>query len=526
MLAKEWLLAYSPRKLGSPRERSHARQRLFDALEDWHVKGVIETMPVVVHLALFLFFAGLVIFVWGLDKVIGKVTLSILATTCGFYAGTVLIVPFVLSSCPYHSPMLQGLRSIWFSSGAFLNESVIGLLVLHLPWLSIFFWPVIAPLKLLDALLAFHQGKNPEDEMAERRRRHEARLDILSLAWLALESSQADEGVPEALISAIGDLSPEDWQSFDLLAVAGAEDLIVDSMNRCRSDLIPSSDDELEVPERQYQAAAVLLSRGPNGGPSYRLRRRSKLLDLMVPTTLAYARPSIIHDEHRHEHIDAPSGTSESTCGRSILMLSVDMSVLPFSLACSVWASRLPQHGLDFWMSPLQLPFPTAYLRFEASILGTLTLHPELTPNVSRQCFLLDCLSLYLSAHPLSIITQVSGENDEDSWRFAVLRFILTLLRRTPEVRPESQEPENSHTMLQSQLHKSSAYALYCALGCPSSPDNFFQNGTFTISRAQYLTHDSTAREFLELSIAELRRPDHGWNDWLIQNGLIDMVPQ
>ncbi|KAF9062529.1 hypothetical protein BDP27DRAFT_1233487, partial [Rhodocollybia butyracea] len=62
VLAKQWLRQYMSNVTGTPRERAFIRQFRFDGLEKWHVRLLIGMLPILVHLALILFLAGLVIF--------------------------------------------------------------------------------------------------------------------------------------------------------------------------------------------------------------------------------------------------------------------------------------------------------------------------------------------------------------------------------------------------------------------------------------------------------------------------------
>ncbi|KAF9060788.1 hypothetical protein BDP27DRAFT_1171953, partial [Rhodocollybia butyracea] len=62
VLAKQWLRQYMSIITGTPREQALIRQYRFDGLEKWRVQSLIGLLPTLLHLALILFFAGLVIF--------------------------------------------------------------------------------------------------------------------------------------------------------------------------------------------------------------------------------------------------------------------------------------------------------------------------------------------------------------------------------------------------------------------------------------------------------------------------------
>ncbi|KAF8132153.1 hypothetical protein K438DRAFT_1443858, partial [Mycena galopus ATCC 62051] len=106
ILAKQWLSEYelvtcSTQK--SPREQVPLRQLKFDSLGRWRVPTIIEYLPVQLILALFLFFAGLVYFVWTLNPTVAIITsfwvgvfaLAFLATT---------LLPSFFDLCAFCSP--------------------------------------------------------------------------------------------------------------------------------------------------------------------------------------------------------------------------------------------------------------------------------------------------------------------------------------------------------------------------------------------------------------------------------------
>ncbi|KAE9400051.1 hypothetical protein BT96DRAFT_660548 [Gymnopus androsaceus JB14] len=62
VLAKQWLSQYSSFVAGSPRERACIRHFRLTNFEEWRVQVIIGLLPTTLHLALFLFMVGLVIF--------------------------------------------------------------------------------------------------------------------------------------------------------------------------------------------------------------------------------------------------------------------------------------------------------------------------------------------------------------------------------------------------------------------------------------------------------------------------------
>ncbi|KAJ7343014.1 hypothetical protein DFH08DRAFT_703587, partial [Mycena albidolilacea] len=62
VLAKQWLRQYSSFIAGSARERALIRQFRYASFERWGVQLIIGLLPIILHLSLFLFMAGLVVF--------------------------------------------------------------------------------------------------------------------------------------------------------------------------------------------------------------------------------------------------------------------------------------------------------------------------------------------------------------------------------------------------------------------------------------------------------------------------------
>ncbi|KAK0225048.1 hypothetical protein EDD85DRAFT_756193, partial [Armillaria nabsnona] len=62
VLVKQWLHHYVALPSGTPRDRSFTRQFQYTGFNKWHVQVIIGLLPVLMHLALAIFFSGLVIF--------------------------------------------------------------------------------------------------------------------------------------------------------------------------------------------------------------------------------------------------------------------------------------------------------------------------------------------------------------------------------------------------------------------------------------------------------------------------------
>ena len=103
MLGKQWVNRYIRNRGGSAADKSRDRQRKLDGLEKWHFHLTIESLPVMLQLALLLLASALSLYLWTISHPIAWVIL-------GFTLfGVVLYIFFTLAAalhynCPYQTP--------------------------------------------------------------------------------------------------------------------------------------------------------------------------------------------------------------------------------------------------------------------------------------------------------------------------------------------------------------------------------------------------------------------------------------
>ncbi|KAF8885843.1 hypothetical protein CPB85DRAFT_1442034 [Mucidula mucida] len=100
VLTKQWIHQYMAMPSRSPRHRARTRQFRNDSFQKWHVPLIIGLLPVLMHLALGIFFVGLVMYLYGLS--------GIIAATLGCIAGLAFLayfssnlLPLFFPDCPY-----------------------------------------------------------------------------------------------------------------------------------------------------------------------------------------------------------------------------------------------------------------------------------------------------------------------------------------------------------------------------------------------------------------------------------------
>ncbi|KAF8918477.1 hypothetical protein CPB85DRAFT_1282256 [Mucidula mucida] len=104
VLTKQWINEYMILPSGTPRDRSRVRHFRLIGLEQWHVPLIIGLLPVLMHVALGVFFAGLIIFVCSLSRTMA----AALGAMTGVGALAYLIsnvLPLFYANCPYKTPL-------------------------------------------------------------------------------------------------------------------------------------------------------------------------------------------------------------------------------------------------------------------------------------------------------------------------------------------------------------------------------------------------------------------------------------
>lgn len=108
MLVKQWLREFLAIEWISPRERLRARHYRAPGLATWKVFEIAAALPLLLHLSLALFFAGLCVFTAAIDERIGRSTIPLICAWA-FLLITSLLSPLISPRCPYKIPLLKPL---------------------------------------------------------------------------------------------------------------------------------------------------------------------------------------------------------------------------------------------------------------------------------------------------------------------------------------------------------------------------------------------------------------------------------
>lgn len=105
-LVEQWVRNYlqATESRPTPHERARLCAYLFKGLEKFKMSAVVEAIPMLLHISLLLFFAGLVEFLRPVNAVMSALTLGILVLCVALYA-LATIIPAFHRDCPYQTPL-------------------------------------------------------------------------------------------------------------------------------------------------------------------------------------------------------------------------------------------------------------------------------------------------------------------------------------------------------------------------------------------------------------------------------------
>ena len=130
--ARRYLKVTKPRY--SPHKRARIRAFFSEGVNKFLLPWAVEALPTMLHLSLFLFFAGLAVFLWNVNLTIFKFVLSWIGLCMALY-GCITFIPIFCSDSPYHTPLSL---PVWhFVTGVpFLTFRVLQRIT-HSRWFSI-----------------------------------------------------------------------------------------------------------------------------------------------------------------------------------------------------------------------------------------------------------------------------------------------------------------------------------------------------------------------------------------------------
>jgi hypothetical protein len=109
---QQWALSYLQVTQGryTPRDRARIRTYHAEGLEKLYLHRVTRGVPILIHLSLFLFFSGLPVFLFNVNRTVFNVVVTWLAICVAGYA-CITLMPIFYHDSPYYSPLSS---SIWW----------------------------------------------------------------------------------------------------------------------------------------------------------------------------------------------------------------------------------------------------------------------------------------------------------------------------------------------------------------------------------------------------------------------------
>lgn len=102
ILVRQWLQEYTVVTSSQIYDNVLVQQYRYGGYKRWKVALFIKLHPLLLQLVLLLFFIGLPIFLWSVNRVVAYIILSIVCAWLSLWLYTI-VTPTILVSCPYRS---------------------------------------------------------------------------------------------------------------------------------------------------------------------------------------------------------------------------------------------------------------------------------------------------------------------------------------------------------------------------------------------------------------------------------------
>jgi len=103
MLGKQWVNRYLRNRGGSAADKSRDRQRKLDGLQKWHFHLAIESLPVMLQLALLLLGCALSQYLWTINRTVAGLIIAVTVLGVTLYVFLTLAATLYYN-CPYQTP--------------------------------------------------------------------------------------------------------------------------------------------------------------------------------------------------------------------------------------------------------------------------------------------------------------------------------------------------------------------------------------------------------------------------------------
>ena len=111
IMVKQWLNEYSTGLSGKSRQIARLRQLRLNSLQQWRVKEIVAVLPVLLQIASALFFAGLLVLLWQLNRTVA-ITATCLISALTVFSVSTIMLPSFTAHCSYLSPPSRALYAL------------------------------------------------------------------------------------------------------------------------------------------------------------------------------------------------------------------------------------------------------------------------------------------------------------------------------------------------------------------------------------------------------------------------------
>ncbi|KZT62331.1 hypothetical protein CALCODRAFT_248722 [Calocera cornea HHB12733] len=111
MLVKAWLHNYGTGLSSAPAEQARQRYWRYDCLVDWNVPAIVSALPIMLHVAVFVFLVGLLLFLWPSSTAL-TARMAVVWIVGGIVYFLLALGPVLRTRCPYTSPLTAVLARI------------------------------------------------------------------------------------------------------------------------------------------------------------------------------------------------------------------------------------------------------------------------------------------------------------------------------------------------------------------------------------------------------------------------------
>ncbi len=113
-LMQQWARRYLvfAQHRGAPRKQARIRAYMFDGVESFGLSQAVEAMPFLLHSSVFLFFAGLIVYLLPINETVAFTALGFVVAFAFIYL-TLTVFPTLRLNCPYRTPLSEVIYSLY-----------------------------------------------------------------------------------------------------------------------------------------------------------------------------------------------------------------------------------------------------------------------------------------------------------------------------------------------------------------------------------------------------------------------------